>query len=187
MDSGREKGGWWKVSRQEECGVEATFKVVRRGGGCRRLLSITPGGDSFPPSGSVLSALPSWASSARSPAKSHTGKPAGFSKPGSRPHWGLLLRPSCRRGIPPVPAPWLLFCSPARDDPSTGFLTRTRRCRGDKHYINAKQTGLACPQINRPPAPAVNPTPFVNTDRSPEKGGNVGVASPFNSAPYPHS
>ena len=43
------------------------------------------------------------------------------------------------------------------------------------------------PRINRPSAPAVNPSPFMNTDISPQEGKYVGVASPFMSAVYSQS
>lgn len=43
------------------------------------------------------------------------------------------------------------------------------------------------PRINRPSAPAVNPSPFMNTDISPQEGKYVGAASPSISAVYSQS
>lgn len=81
QDGFRERRGLVEVSWEKGLGVAAMFKVAHQGEGCRGFLFIPPSpgwrGDSFPPSRSIFRALPSWAPSAGSPAKSCAGKPAG--------------------------------------------------------------------------------------------------------------
>lgn len=72
-----------------------------------------------------------------------------------RPSWGLQ-DPSCLSTHAAPPLLWRPFL------PCSSLARRS--CRGDKHYINVNRQGWPVPRINRPSAPAVNPTPFTNTD-----------------------
>lgn len=146
--------------------------------GCPALFPSPPRAGSFLPAGEFGGLSPPGLQLCESAAKSTAAGGSEDSRGGVglRPSWGPQ-HPFCSGIVSTLAAPL-----PPSNDPFS-HIPDAAGTRAIK-MLNRRPP---VPRINRPSAPAVSPSPFMNTDISPQEGKYVGVASPFTSAVYSQS